>query len=163
MNSRLLNLPVIVFTVLAVGIGMYVYNSSHATVSDYYSTMSTLEIEAFNNQFTEYAGNIVGSNVKALISRLITNANTYKEETYKIPGLVYEQLKDDELIEQTVVKPFESQDDYNKYVMLLNKCRNEIDSEHNYYLEMSYQDNGLVDYIHISYDESNPITNLLHR
>ena len=94
---------------------------------------------------------------------MITNANTYKEETYKIPGLVYEQLKDDELIEQTVVKPFESQDDYSKYVTLLSEYRNEVDSRHNYYIEISYQDNGLVDYIHISYDESNPITNLLHR
>ena len=79
MNSRLLNVPAILVAVLTVSIGMFVYNTSQSTISDSFSTISTQEIEAFNNQFTSYEGAITVSNVKALMGRLIANSSTYED------------------------------------------------------------------------------------
>ncbi len=163
MNSRLLNVPAILVAVLTVSIGMFVYNTSQSTISDSFSTISTQEIEAFNNQFTSYEGAITGSNVKALMGRLIANASTYEDEIEKIPGIVFEQLNEEEFIEQTVVDPFENENDYSNYITSLGTCRNIVETKHTYYVEITYQDTGLIDYIHISYDESNPITNLKYR
>lgn len=163
MNSRLLNVPAILFAVLTVSIGMYVYNSSQATITDSMESLSTQEIDAFNSQFYSYEGTQTGSNIKALIARLIANANTYMDETDKIPGVIIEQLTEDETIEQIIVEPFEIEDDASEYIQKLNEIRNNVSNKHEYFVEINYQSKGIVDYIYISYDESNPITNYRNR
>lgn len=163
MNSRLLNISTILVAVVTVSVGMFVYNSAQNTISDSMENLSMQEVEAFNAQFTPYEGIQTGSSIKALIGRLIANANTYRDESDKIPGVVIEQLTVDEMLEQNVVNPIESEDEVNEYVQDLNSIRNLIETKHEYYVEINYQTDGMVDYIHISYDESNPITNLKNR
>lgn len=163
MNSRLLNVPAILFAVLTVSIGMYVYNSSQATITDSMESLSTQEVDAFNSQFYAYEGTQTGSNIKALVSRLIANANTYIDETDKIPGVVIEQLTENETIEQIIVDPFEIEDEASEYIQKLNEIRNNVSTKHEYFVEISYQSKGIVDYIYISYDESNPITDYRNR
>lgn len=163
MNSRLLNVPAILFAVLTVSIGMYVYNSSQSTLIETANTMSTQEISAYNNQFTTYEGIQTGSNIKALIGRLVANADTYRDESSKVPGVIIEYLNEDETIEQIVIDPIETEDDLLDYVQMLGTVRNSTDTKHEYYVEMTYQNSGIIDYIHISYDSSNPITDLKFR
>ena len=163
MNSRLLNLSTILVAVVTVGVGVFIYNSAQSVVPDALDTITIQEVEAFNNQFTSYEGIQTGSNVKALMGRLIGNANTYRDESNKIPGVVMEELAEDELIVPTVANPPETENDIQEYIQKLTSNRNSIDSRHEYYVEITYQTDGLIDYIHVSYDELNPITDLKYR
>lgn len=163
MNSRLLNVPAILLAVLTVSVGMYIYNSSQTTITDAMTTLSTQEVDAFNNQFVVYEGTQTGSNIKALIGRLIANADTYRDESDKIPGFIYEKKSEDEMIEQVIIDPFETEEDLTEYIQNLGYARNDIETKHEYYVEITYQETGLINYIHISYDSSNPITDLRFR
>ena len=53
MNSRLLGAGIIV-PILIVSVGLFIYNSASTAISDPISSISTQEIEAFNNQFMSY-------------------------------------------------------------------------------------------------------------
>lgn len=163
MNSRLLNLSTILVAVVTVGVGVFIYNSAQSVVPDALDTITIQEVEAFNNQFTSYEGIQTGSNVKALMGRLIGNANIYRDESNKIPGVVMEELAEDELIVPIVANPPETENDVQEYIQKLTSNRNSIDSRHEYYVEITYQTDGLIDYIHVSYDELNPITDLKYR
>ena len=77
----------ILLSILIIAIGIYIFNGANSTVVNSMQSMTTSEIEAFNNQFLSYDGKQSGSNVKALIGRLIANANTYKEEYGKVPTI----------------------------------------------------------------------------
>ena len=163
MNSRLLNVSTVVFAVLTVSIGIFVYNSAQTSIEDSLDSMSTQETELFNSMFSSYEGTQTGSNIKALLGRTIANADTYREDVDHIPGIIYEKKTEDEMIEQIIIDPFETEDDINDYIQNLGIARNEIETKHEYYVEMTFQENGLIDYIHISYDSSNTITDLRYR
>ena len=163
MNSRLLNVSTIFIAVVTIGMGMFVYNSAHSVVSESLETITIQEVDAFNNQFTSYEGVQTGSNVRALIGRLIANANTYQDESSKIPGIVVEELVFDEILEPNIVNPIGTENELSEYIQKLNDIRTIIESKHEYYIEMTYQSDGLIDYIHVSYDELNPITDLKYR
>ena len=70
----------ILLSILIIAIGMYIYTSAQAQVNNSLTNMNTSEIEGFNSTFSSYEGVQTGSSCKALIGRLISNANTYKEE-----------------------------------------------------------------------------------
>ena len=74
----------ILLSILIIAIGMYVYSSAQSTINSSLTQMSSSEKGAFNSTFTGYQGNQTGSQVKALIGDLLTNASTYAEEQAKI-------------------------------------------------------------------------------
>lgn len=172
MNSRLL-VPVVFAACAAMGIGRIIYNFaqnsitdltvSDSSVSDSFSSLSTQEIDAFNNQFTSYSGEQTGSNVRALMGRLIGNADTYKDETSKVPQVYIDKLSED-MLEEMYVTYIEFDDgDVTNYINDLGKIRNNVETKHSYYVDFTYQTNGLIDYIQISYDPENPILDYYHR
>ena len=57
----------------------------------------------------------------------------------------------------------EFDDDVSDYIDDLGKIRNRVETKHEYYVEINYQSSGLVDYIQISYDPENPISDFYHR
>lgn len=84
-SKALLIAGAILLCILIIAIGMFIYNSAQSTITDSLTSMSTQEIDAFNNQFVSYEGSQTGSNIKALMGRLIGNADTYRDEPAKIP------------------------------------------------------------------------------
>ena len=161
MNSRLLGAGIIV-PILIVSVGLFIYNSASTAISDPISSISTQEIEAFNNQFTPYEGTVTGSNVKALMGRLIANADTYRDEYDKVPQIYIDKISEEnpEYMEVTYT---EFDDDVSDYIDDLGKIRNRVETKHEYYVEINYQSSGLVDYIQISYDPENPIWEYKYR
>lgn len=177
MNSRLL-IPAVVVACAVMGIGTIIYNFASSSIGDVSSTlddssysdseivdandtMSSQEIDAFNNQYLSYEGYQTGSNVKALMARLISNLHTYREEPTKVPQVYIDKLS--ELNSYSAEVIFHEDNEFQDYVDNLNRIRNTIETKHEYYIEMTYQENGLIDYIQISYDASNPITDFMHR
>lgn len=162
MNSRLL-VPVVVAACAVMGIGTIIYNFAQNTVSDSISSLSTQEVEAYNNQFTSYEGVQTGSNVKALMGRLIANANTYSDESSKVPQVYIDNLSEDTPEEMDVTYTEFDDGDVTNYINDLGKIRNSVETKHEYYIEITYQSSGLVDYIQISYDVDNPIWQYKYR
>ena len=163
MNSRLLNIPAILVAVLTVSIGAYIYNSSQSTITDAMDSLSTQETNTFNSLFVMYEGEQTGSNVKALIGKLISNANTNVDDSSKVPYVYIDQLNETSLGQTEVVFRERDEGDATEYIDELNNIRTQINTKHEYYVEMSYQNNGLIDYINISFDPLNTISDLKHR
>lgn len=143
----------ILLCILIIGIGMAVMNSSNTSVTDAMSSMSTQEIDAYNSKYAMYESEQAGSNVKALIGILISNSSTNKDEITKIPGVYIENMNK-EVIDTGIP---EEAGNISNYVKGLEKVRTSVQPKHKYWVEMSYQDNGLIDYINISYDKANPL------
>ena len=80
----------ILISILIIAIGMYIYTSSTGTITDTISQMDTQAIEAFNANWTNYEGTMSGSQIKAMINKMIGNAESYQEEQAKVVGLDYQ-------------------------------------------------------------------------
>lgn len=101
-------------------------------------SITTQEIDAFNSQFNSYEGDeVAGTNVKALLSKLIANADTYRDEEEKVPGIAYENLDDITLMNYKL----ENRQDYTNFA---NQIRNKIQNKENYKVELEYYSSGLV-------------------
>lgn len=162
MNSRLLGAGIIV-PILIVSVGLFIYNSASTAISGPISSISTQEIDAFNNQFTPYEGTVTGSNVKALMGRLIANADTYRDEYDKVPQVYIDKISEENPEYMDVTYTEFDEGDVSNYIDCLGKIRNRVETKHEYYVEINYQSSGLVDYIQISYDPENPIWDYHHR
>ena len=154
-SKALLIAGAILLCILIIAIGMYIYNSAESTVTDSMDTLSTQEIEAFNAQFTVYEGVQTGSEIKALIGRLIANADTYAEEETKQPH-VYIDTMNRKNANYYCEARSNSWSTVN-YIQGLSTIKNKVDTKHEYCVEFSYQRNGLIDCIVISFSAENPI------
>ena len=154
-SKALLIAGAILLCILIIAIGMFIYNSAQSTITDSMDSLSTQEIDAFNNQFTSYEGKQTGSNIKALMGRLIGNADTYRDETTKVPFVSINQMYNGDTAGNvaTFTTPGNPQD----YIDVCGTIRNRVETKHEYYVELNYQTNGLIDYITITYDPTAPV------
>lgn len=148
-SKALLIAGAILLCILIIAIGMYIYNSAQSTITESMNSMSTQEIEAFNNQFAGYEGAQSGSNVKALMGRLIGNVDTYKDESARVPQVYIQKAY---ATGSAVTATYANTCDLSTYVANLGTIRNKLEAKHEYWVEMNFQTNGLIDYIVISYD-----------
>ncbi len=143
----------ILLAILIIAIGMYLYNSASATITDSLTNMSTQEIEAYNNQFESYKGKQTGSQISSLCGRLIANANTYKDETDKVPTVVCTQITQSgtgiEDATYTEVGDTNLQD----YLDKLATIKNRIENKHAYYVDLSFDRTGLIGTVTINYND----------
>ena len=143
----------ILLSILIIAIGIFIFNGANSTITDSMTSMSTQEIEAFNNQFLSYDGKQSGSNIKALIGKLVANGNTYKEEPDKVPTLDSPDKKFNSsgtTIENATYAPnggWNLQD----YVTQLSLIRNAIENKHTYTVNFKFGTKGLIEKISITY------------
>ena len=144
----------ILLSILIIAIGIYIFNGANSTITDSMTSMSTQEIEAFNNQFLSYDGKQSGANIKALIGKLVANANTYKEEPNKVPFLDSPNKKFNSTSETFDNASYTGSGAYtlDSYVNQLGKIRNAIENKHEYHVTFQFGEKGLIETIHVSYD-----------
>jgi hypothetical protein len=100
-SKALLIAGAILICILLIGVGMMVYNGALDTINSGISKMNQQEKDMFNVSFTNYEGEkISGSNVRALISNVISNNSTNQDVDGKlvsitIDGTNYEAKTDD--------------------------------------------------------------------
>ena len=94
-----------------------------------------------------YEGEQAGANIKSLVGTLISNSNTNQNEITKIPGVYFESSEN----EFDSKLPDSNSLDYKKN---LEEIKRNVDTKHKYWVEITFQDNGLIDYINISYDKT---------
>ena len=153
-SKALLIAGAILLCILIIAIGMFIYNSASSTTSSSLNSFSTQETEIFNKQFDVYSGAQKGSQVKTMITTAISNATTNKEESIKIPGIAINKCVASDTKATHAAGPEDS--DIGTYIDTLTKIKNRVEKNHEYWVELSYQKNGLVDYITITYDSNNP-------
>lgn len=109
-----------------------------------YTSITTQEIDAFNSMFYSYEGDkVTGTNVKKLLLRIIANADTYRDEENKVPGIAYENLDDITLMNYKIEKNKEYKD-------FASKIRNKVKDKEIYKVELEYSDSGMVNLIKIT-------------
>ena len=148
-SNGLMIAGIVLICILIISAGMFAYNSAQGTVRTSESSLSTQEIDSFNNQFITYRGLQNTTGVKALLSKLVVNAGTYKEDINKIPCVYIDHIKKDG---GSLHANSSDHSNIQEYINIVGKIKNGIQKNHNYWVEISYQNNGLIDYIAISYN-----------
>ena len=73
----------ILLAILIISLGILIYNQASSVVQD--NAMSTVEIQQFNQQFTQYEGSSVrGSTVRALYQAVLSNNVSQDSETRQV-------------------------------------------------------------------------------
>ena len=155
----------ILLSILIIAIGMYIYTSSQATIQNSMTDMNTQEIQAFNSNFTTYEGKQTGSQVKALLQKLIANAKTYTEEPAKIPTVLYKTSGNDKTTANTWAGNGNGGKQTNKelnsnasgqknYTRALSTLSNGISAKHTYWVQLDTGASSLIENITIYYEET---------
>ena len=141
----------ILLSILIIAIGIYVYNQANSTIQSSMSSMNTQEREAFNNQFTTYQGIQTGSQVKALLTRVASNLNTYKDQAEKIPTVIlYTKADTDRAINDITKGSLDGNAHYavtadaTPYTKGVSSIRNKILDKHSYSVNFRFGASGLV-------------------
>ncbi len=148
----------ILLSILIIAIGMYIYNSSQNSIYEAADQISTQERDAFNSQWTTYEGKQPGSNVKALLGKIISNAKTNEEEETKLIQLAYIPTATGTV---TTVGSYvagtnadSGNGDKGINITEFNTARSSLESRHTYYVQLRYSEvTSLVDGIGIGYTE----------
>lgn len=152
-SKALLIAGAILICILIVAIGMFIYNNASSKTVSSLNSLSTQEIESFNKQFDIYSGLQKGSQIKNMISAVINNASINKEESVKLPGVAINKCVASDTKATHAAVPENS--DIGIYIDTLTTIKNKVDKNHEYWVELSYQKNGFIDYITITYDPNN--------
>lgn len=86
-SKALLIAGAILIAILLIGIAMMVFGNINGITGIVGQQVGTMEIQAFNKQFEQYAGeNVSGSNVKTLVSNINASNATYADDASKQIG-----------------------------------------------------------------------------
>lgn len=142
----------ILLSILLIAIGMYIYNSSAGTIQDAGSAISTYEKDSFNAQYESFEGQQQGSNVKSMISKMISNGKTYEEESTKLPSLAYKARSDGSSSYATGGVSAVGATPFSRYISDLTTARTNIETRHTYTVVIKYSPTtALIDRIEVIY------------
>lgn len=69
----------VLIAIMIIGIGMMIYQSASGTINKAMGSVDQIAIDTFNGDLIGYEGNQKGTQVKALITKIITLNSTNKE------------------------------------------------------------------------------------
>ncbi len=147
----------ILIAILIIALGVTIFNKAQDAAST--ESLDTAEINMFNQKFEKYSTgaseDILGSQVKTLISTLISNASTNKDDPIKVPtikGDVVNSIVHKEILggrdSTGKGRTFES-NELKTYISDLSSLKNGINSTHSYEVTCSYGTSGLISTITI--------------
>ena len=145
-----------VVMIMLVGMGMYMYTSSHNAISEAGSQIAQQEIISFNQQWNTYEGAQGGNNIKALIQKLIGNCNTNAQEEQRLVDVVCSRATEDDEKTEIII----TSENVEESVRELNTLRTKIMARHTYYVQIEYDSKtSLVNKIIIRYENDDNIDN----
>ncbi len=137
----------ILLSILIIAVGMFIFTSSQNSINEGAAQISSQEKTAFNQQFNAYEGDQPGSNIKALLQNMISNAKVNEDENDKLPDVKYDPDH------SGLIEIVSSIDDTN--VAGFTQARKEIQTRHHYWVEIDYDANtSMVNLITIKYDKN---------
>ena len=145
----------ILLSILIIAIGMYIYTSSHNSISEAGSQISEQEKTSFNQQWNTYEGEQGGNNIKALLQKVIGNCNTNAQEEQRLVDVVCSRAKSIGFQANINVRV----DNIEDSIQELTWLRNRIEVRHTYYVQLEYDpQTSLVSKIVIRYEEEDDTT-----
>lgn len=81
----------ILLSILIIALGIYVFNMAKGVTDT--KALNDIEIAQFNQQFTNYKGKIIGSGVKTLLDKVISNATVNKDSDERLPDVIYADIR----------------------------------------------------------------------
>ena len=157
----------ILLSILIIAIGMYIYTSSHNSISEAGSQISEQEKTSFNQQWNTYEGEQGGNNIKALLQKVIGNCNTNAQESQRLVDVYCTRAKsgDTDPAYNIVIGVDNAKEvtasGATSAVTQLTALRNAIEARHTYYVSIEYSSKtSLVNRIIIRY-ENNDTTDKL--
>lgn len=136
----------ILISILIIAIGMYIYTSSSSSIYGATSQMNSQEVTAFNQTWTNYEGTQKGSNCRGLISQIIANNSTNKEDPTKLISIKFDGVNGADNVEVT------SSDAVEEGITKMQTARNKIEIKHNYWVETEVDTKtGIVNTVIIYY------------
>ena len=138
---RLSFIIIIVSTlIMAVILAICIYEDHSYSGHSGMTNWSTQEIEAYNNQFTSYKGNQSKTQVLSLLDRLITVSQIFRDESEKVPSVIFKDL----FTETSIIYDTEDYDLYSEYVSSLKELKKQLGSA-SYNVSFEYHTNGSID------------------
>lgn len=140
----------ILLSILIIAIGMYIYNSSQNTVTNVTSQFGDTEIQTFNQQFTMYEGKQSGTNVKALLGKVIASnsQNAQADLNTRLVGVDANNAN----LSSTVTKRNTSENAWGgPESNTLSTIRSDIKPRHEYTVTIINGPDGFVEKIIIKY------------
>ena len=142
----------ILLAILIVAMGVRIFNGARNSADT--TTLDSTEISMFNQKFEKFSGKQTGSSIKSLCSFAISNASTNGEDPSKLPTINYTKGATGDSA------PAVSNDNggstasgnIQNYINIIGGIRNGIVTTHNYYVDISYGNSGLIQKITIKYD-----------
>lgn len=126
----------------------YLANEYNCSGPSYIPNIQKQEIDAFNSQFFSYEGKTSGSNTKALVTKLLANLGSYKDEPVRIPNIIYE---DSESYTTISYNGIEDEETYKKEA---SEIRNKIISKKYYIIEIEISElTGFINIVKITKKE----------
>lgn len=124
-------------------------NETNETSSSTSEQLDETVISTFNSPIESYEGEAVtGSSVRSLIGTLLVNAASNKDDAEYLPTV---EFKDSDSNVTTIIGGEAAVEDNDTYSEELTSLRSEIDSSHDYVVELSYAESGLVNEVIINY------------
>ena len=143
----------ILIAILIIALGVTIFNRAQDAAST--ESLDTAEINMFNQKFEKYSTgdseDILGSQVKTLISTAISNASTNKDDQIKLPDVSFTDKNDTTTKVEGHTKVTEQDDGLKTYINALSNIKNNINSTHSYTVRCKYGDAGLITLITIEY------------
>jgi hypothetical protein len=138
------------------------------------NSMNQQERDAFNNYFISYKGLQEGKNVKALLSRVISNLNTYHDQGEKVPTVVLFTKEDmakelNALSMQTLEGAhYKEETDKDQYLEDIIEIRKSVLDKHSYIVKFRLGKTGIVlgivigDVYHLDEEEIEAVDTVLN-
>lgn len=140
----------ILLSILIIALGIFIYNQARGAINT--NTLDSQTISTFNSPIEEYEGSKLGSNLRSLMSTLISNAGTYAGSADYLPTV---QL-DDRITgngNNTAAGGENAADNNADYIATLTTIRSHLVNSHYYTVTIAYGDSGLISNINIFYSE----------
>lgn len=138
----------ILLSILIIALGIFIFNQAKGAINT--NTLDSTTLSTFNSPIESYEGDAkLGSNLRSLMGDLITNAASNEGAAEYLPSvnLVGGSGGDS----GTVTGGNAAAENGQNYIDQLKHVRSLLVNSHNYSVELSYGDSGLVNYINIAY------------
>jgi len=117
-----------------------------SNVQEEVDSITSYHNNLFNKEWEEYRGKQSGDNARMLISKLISQIDENKNDSKKLPTVIYNANSEEKVIEGGEI----AFNNIKSYSQELTELRTKIATRHNHTIEFKY-DNGLIAQIIIKY------------
>ena len=159
-SKALLIAGAILIAILLIAIAMYVYSQSQGNVNQAMASLDVQQIQSLNQAWLNYEGKQTGSQVKALMNRLASNANNYREEPEKIVGVDICQAKSNladvsnDNSQWAQEADTGTKDQIDALIQSMSNISARVEARHVYWVKPIYHSNGLIVNFRIFYNET---------